>query len=412
MADNQAYTPVNRDLRPAYYDDFHCLAADCRLSCCKYWRISFDKKDYLSLKRQTGTPELNGRLENGLRRIRRGPLSDIHYGEFAMSGGVCPLLREDGLCALQAEKDQGALPEVCRTFPRSEVYLPSGYLEKSLSPACEGVLALLWDRQEGVDFVSDELPREKRRRSRARTDWAPAGAFHDIRSVCIDLLQDRRRPLRERILLMGLALKELADGQEGMSSWLARAQALASHVEAGELLRQAAEGGLALPKFISSNLRVLLTVQSTDADFQAVRRELAEALDVSFKSGTSDATVDQIPYLNARARLAQQLGEQGERFMENLMVSLFFHLHLPDVGSAEALWKSYVNFCNLYSYYRFLAVMSCREGVEDCRAELFRLTVHASRALIHNGTRQADLRDEFFENDSATLAHMTILISE
>lgn len=44
---------VDKDLRPAYYDDFHCLAAGCRLSCCKGWRISFDKKDYLSLKRKT-----------------------------------------------------------------------------------------------------------------------------------------------------------------------------------------------------------------------------------------------------------------------------------------------------------------------------------------------------------------------
>ena len=125
-----------------------------------------------------------------------------------------------------------------------------------------------------------------------------------------------------------------------------------------------------------------------------------------------DATMDQIPYLRARARLARQLGEQADRFLENLMVSLFFHLHLPDVGSAESLWKSYINFCNLYSHYRFLEVMSCRDGVEDCKGELFRLIVHASRALIHNGTRQSALRDEFFQNDSATLAHMAILISE
>lgn len=63
---------VDKDLRPAYYDDFHCLAAGCRLSCCKGWRISFDKKDYLSLKRENGSPQLNQILESGLRRIRRG----------------------------------------------------------------------------------------------------------------------------------------------------------------------------------------------------------------------------------------------------------------------------------------------------------------------------------------------------
>ena len=60
--------------------------------------------------------------------------------------------------------------------------------------------------------------------------------------------------------------------------------------------------------------------------------------------------------------------------------------------------------------YHFMAVMSCREGVEDIKQELFRLTVFASRSLIHNGARQHQLRDEFFQNDSATLAHMAILL--
>ena len=50
---------VAEDLRPAYYDDFCCLAADCKLSCCKGWNITFNKKDYLALKRQEGSQDLN-----------------------------------------------------------------------------------------------------------------------------------------------------------------------------------------------------------------------------------------------------------------------------------------------------------------------------------------------------------------
>ena len=92
------------------------------------------------------------------------------------------------------------------------------------------------------------------------------------------------------------------------------------------------------------------------------------------------------------------------------MVSLFFQLNLPNLKSGEELWKSYVNFCNLYAFYRFMAVASCREGGAGDKAELFRLIVFASRGMIHNGARQTDLRDELFRNDSATLAHMAILL--
>ena len=135
---------IQEGLRPVYYDKFHCLAEGCRLSCCKGWSITFNKKDYLALRRQSGSPELMERL-TGLRRVRDPNAAENRYGEFTMEGGTCALLREDCLCALQAERGPDALPEVCRNFPRTWAYQPSGYLERSLTPACEGVLALLWD---------------------------------------------------------------------------------------------------------------------------------------------------------------------------------------------------------------------------------------------------------------------------
>ena len=221
MADSVSIK-INKDLRPAYYDDFHCLAADCRFSCCKAWRISFDKKDYLSLKRQKGTEDLNNRLEQGVRRLR--DKESNYYGEFDMSGGDCPLLREDGLCALQIEKDHAALPQVCRAFPRAMAYLPE-YLERSLSPACEGVLELLWNLPDGVDFVSDPLPREEWKIYTYEESASPLwGSFEEIRELCVDILQDRRRPLPERLLLLGMALKPLADGDPDVPAWLDRAR--------------------------------------------------------------------------------------------------------------------------------------------------------------------------------------------
>ena len=51
-----------------------------------------------------------------------------------------------------------------------------------------------------------------------------------------------------------------------------------------------------------------------------------------------------------------------------------------------------------------------REGASGDKAELFRMVVCASRGLIHNTPEKARLRDELFQNDSATLAHMAILL--
>ena len=233
---------IDKDLRPAYYDDFHCLAAGCRLSCCKGWRIGFDKKDYLSLKRQKGTADLNSRLEHGLKRVRRDQQAETYYGEFDMSSGDCPLLLENGLCALQVEKDHRALPDVCRTFPRAERYLPE-YLERSLTPACEGVLELLWNLPDGVEFRSDPLPPQKHGTLTIPEGRLLAPFFQPVRGWCIDMLQDRRLPLTQRILLMGFALRELAEGETDIPSWLSRARALSEVEELPELPQEDSRAG-------------------------------------------------------------------------------------------------------------------------------------------------------------------------
>ena len=408
MADQSQELLVQSDLRPAYYDSFHCLAADCRYTCCKGWTVCFDKKDYLRLKQLKCSPELDATLKGCLRRLKKGSLAERFYGEFDMTGGSCPMWREDGLCSLQLEQGHDALPHVCRMFPREEGYQPSGYLERSLSPACEGVLELLWNLPEGVDFTSDPLPREGWK----KTSWEEfAGLypqFQDIRSQCIDFLQDRRYALPQRILLMGLVLKELADGERDIPSWLFRAQALADDPETARLLC-GIDGGDGLPMFLTNNVKVLLRLCDPDGEFANVPNELCDALKCEYREETGRLVVPVGAYLTARTRYGEQFAGR-EYFMENLMVTLFFHLHMPELDSGEELWKSYVQFCNLYSFYRFMAVMSCREGVEDTKAELFRLMVCASRSLIHSETRREQLRDELFQNDSTTLAHMAILL--
>lgn len=392
---------IRQDLRPSYYDAFHCLAAGCKLSCCKGWKITFDKKDYLALRRQTGSPELQKRLQ-GMHRVRRINAGEKIYGEFTMENSVCALLRDDCLCALQVECGPEALPEVCKTFPRTESYLPSGYLERSLTPACEGVLSLLWDLPEGLNFLSDPLPKSRERTVTMKKD-SLAPFFQPIRELCIDMLQNRQVPLPQRILLMGMALEGLAGGEADIPAWLERSKTL-PQTSTEHLTSNETDRTLAL--FLSNNIRTLLLLRSMDTDFAVLRAGILAALGIQ---AAPQMTVSLAPYCAARKRY-QELFNRRDYFMENLMTALFFHLHLPDAGSREGLWKSYVNFCNLYSFYRFMAVMSCREDSPGDRTELFRALVFASRSLIHNGSQQSFLRDEFFQNDSATLAHMAILL--
>ena len=270
MADSVSIT-IDKDLRPAYYDDFHCLAAGCRLSCCVGWNITFNKKDYLSLKRQTGTDDLNERICTGLCRVRGKNLGENTYGMFTMDGGVCALLRDDGLCQLQMEKGPKALPHVCRTFPRKEEGSPSGYMERSLTPACEGVLELLWNLPDGVEFRSDPL--KQACKLHLKTANTLTAAFQNIRSLCIDYLQDRRFTLAERILLMGIALKELADGKTDLPAWLAWAQMLPENMKPDSLIEN---GEHTIPLVLINNVYTLTQLGKTNNDFAALSAEIIQ----------------------------------------------------------------------------------------------------------------------------------------
>ena len=393
------------DLRPAYYDNFHCLMAACRLNCCKGgWHINFGKKDYLTIKKQKGSPELNAGLDHCLRRIRQNVNDEYRYGEFVLQNGDCPLLR-DGKCGLQLEKGEKVVPFVCRTFPRIVTPMPSGYLERSLTPACEGVLALLWELPDGIDFLSDPLPREEQRTYTYEESAAPLmDHFQEIRELWVDLLQDRRRPLPERLLLLGMALKPLTEGETDIPAWLARARAMADSSDTGGAIKEEL-----LPMFLAHNVSTVLTAGGTDPFFLKAQSAIRTALGLPLHSVTR-GTIQPGPYLAARERFERLFGDRAY-FFENLIVTAFFHMRMPNLTTPEDMQKSYVNLCNMYAAYRFLAVMSCREGVEDCKAELFDLLVLASRALIHNKARQLTFRDDLFRNDSATLAHMAILLA-
>lgn len=400
--------PSGYDLRPAYYDNFHCLASDCNLSCCKGWRIVFDKKDYMSLKRLSGSPELNSHIRNALKRIR-GKSFNGAFGEFRMIGenDSCLLRCENGLCMLQVEKGHEILPFVCRIFPRKEVPSCSGYYERSLSPACEAVLNLLWELPEGVDFRSDPCSACQKIPSRPYT---LEGCFQEIRSQCIDFLQDRCIPLPQRILLMGLALQSLVDGETDLTRWMARARLLTEQASAGGLL-PAEEAEQHLPSFLINNIRIILSFPDRNDDFKGLRQELTSALtlDVNVQDqGKYEISVKE--YQDARARFQERFGGR-DYFMENLMVSIFFHLGFPALETPEALWKSYINFCSLYSVYRYLSVMSCRAGAAGDRNELFRLIVYGSRKMVHNGLLPDAVGASFLQNKSSTLAHMAVLLS-
>jgi len=400
--------PIKTALMPLYYKDFHCLAAACRDDCCHDWRITFDKKDYLKLKRAPVSPALGERMEKGVTRLKKESRGEL-YAQFQLKeDGRCPFHRTDGLCALQTECGAEVLPRVCQDFPRNRHYTPAA-VEYSLTPACEGVLELLWGLPEGIDFWEEPLaPKDQGCFTNAKTihTWYAA-----IRSLCIDILQERALSLPKRFLLLGFLLQQLQkldwESDEALDGWLSQGEAALHDQSLAGVLEQLPGD---TPMFLSHNHGVATRILVGN---QRERRQLAYQLCESIKTvvpGKERRTIlDVGRYRELERHLLEKFPELDGYFWENLMVSEMFRTRFPFIGSPEDMWKSYVNLCSLYSFFRFSAV--CGSAEADSKERLFRVLVNMSRAILHNHTRQSELREELFRNDSATLAHMAILVS-
>lgn len=95
--------------KPAYFDSFRCIAADCPDSCCKEWDVLVDPEKAAFYRTLPGT------LGERLRQVLYTQDSETYL---AIEDGRCPMWRTDGLCRIQTELGEQALCQTCRDFPR------------------------------------------------------------------------------------------------------------------------------------------------------------------------------------------------------------------------------------------------------------------------------------------------------
>lgn len=91
---------------PDYFENFHCIAARCPDSCCKEWAVDIDPE----------TADFYRNLPGQLGKTLRSVLTEDNC--MILENGRCPMLRQDGLCDIQAQLGHGALCKTCREFPR------------------------------------------------------------------------------------------------------------------------------------------------------------------------------------------------------------------------------------------------------------------------------------------------------
>lgn len=418
MDENKIRVPIRSALVPNYYQRFHCLAQECRDTCCIGWNITFHKKDYLRLRRLDAPDSLKEKLGKCVVRERKKAHEGILYGKFDLNshGGRCPFLDPDGLCSIQRACGHEALPHVCTSYPRKIGYSPAAK-EYALSPSCEGVLQQLWELPDGVEFVEDPLSSGDQRDVEIAPGETLALYFAPLREMFIDILQNRALSLTERMLYLGMTVQRLQTedwASFDADSWIRQT---ASAMDVETIRENAAHIAGNRSMYIMQNLNVLNTIFETEKSWPGdvfhgleAEREITAAPDENGEDGKKASIRFRFStrtYESALERFRAAFADK-EYFFENLVVAAALYLDFPNLSSKENLWKSYVSLCSLYSLYRFVSVLGCEEDASKER--LFHMIVMASRATLHSKDRFNGFQESLFKHDSSTLAHMAILL--
>ncbi len=172
---------------PDYYKRFRCTADKCPDTCCAGWQIVIDEKTLDKYQRYEGA--FGNRLANSI---------DWKEGVFYQYEGRCAFLDENNLCDIYTEAGPQMFCRTCRTYPR-HIEEFENVREISLALSCPEAAKLILERKEPVAFVTRK--KEWKDELYERFDFLLFSKLQDAREVIIEILQDRSRPMKERMAM-------------------------------------------------------------------------------------------------------------------------------------------------------------------------------------------------------------------
>ena len=356
-------------LVPDYYPYFQCKMGACRHACCDGWPISISMKDYFRLLSVSCTPELRRRLDAAL-HIVPYPVPGAYAEISPRYDGTCPLRLEDGRCLLQAELGEDALAQVCRLYPRG--IRGGDQLECSCSNSCEAVPELFLRKKDPIRFIKMPLKLEVPEWKEAENIFPTAGKGPEIRLHYIRILQDRVRPIPDRLMTLGIAMQDMEQALRVNDT--ARIEALLS----GE--PRPFEGTSEKPSqaHLDEGLRIAKAMMERVDERSDSVRGYGEAALARFAREENSIAF----YEKAIADFEQVLPDWVIVF-EHLLVNHMFFEQFPFQDRPVPVADEFLAICAVYTLLRclsvgWLAIHPSETDFTDVCSALFRLIEHTA----------------------------------
>ncbi|MEG0899856.1 MAG: flagellin lysine-N-methylase [Oscillospiraceae bacterium] len=401
--------------KPSFYDDFQCKTSKCRNNCCAAgWQITIGKSDYFKALNASKGLKINEDVKKVYQRNKKTE-NDGMYAKMKLNDdGRCPFLNEKSMCTLQLTCGYNCLSSVCRDYPRICAYNNNVFF-RTLSLSCEAVSEKLWELKDGIDFVMDDCD-EKMKTDLKKSASLISNIDSDrnimsILTVIIDTLQNRNFSFEQRLFVLGIAMKNLADTSSDsdftFEKWQEKYSYLATDFNADELWKSVDHNS---QKFVFNNILIskaiimitsLLKNKSTNFWINTLSNI---SVNIRENNISTDCSYSVEKY-KLQSDLYDSFFKDKDYFFENVMVMCAIHI----IGEKKdfTYWDLYLAICAAYSSFKFTIKANINENTNienicDCISQVSVYFLHSSYI---DGVVQS-----LKNNDSDTLASMQYLI--
>lgn len=408
-----------------YFDEFKCIGPECPDSCCKYWSIGISKREYLDYKKMDCSPKLRIAMDGAFKRLKDG--NDMRYAEMRLKeNGNCPFLDDDSLCMLQKEKGEEVLSHTCSVFSRLYKRVGDVAITYSCNPTCCRVTEILMNHPEGLSLEETDydgsvscINHGRYSSQSINSDWKGFSYYWNILNAEIDILQNRKFTIPERLLILGYFCKKTEDYMKMEET--GKVMSLSSMLLEEEMCRKIADSlkpdlsdDSAAIKSVDILHKMYLRLQNGgnkhiidlfekvmgSIDFSAekvISSDENEQLGVSYKLILSKGKYDE------HLKIYRSIETERPYILENLLVNLVFSQNMP-----EGVWVNYFALAVFYNTLKICIPAFLPKEYND-RDLAFAIT-QAVKMVMNSNLAKKGTSMDFILNNKFTLPYTAFLI--
>ena len=346
---------------PHYYRKFQCTADQCPDTCCAGWQIVIDEKTLEKYHTYEGA--FGNRLANSI---------DWREGVFKQyEDKRCAFLDENNLCDIYTEAGPEMFCRTCKSYPRHFEEFEN-VREISLAMSCPEAAKLILASKEPVSFVTVE--KKYKEDIYEDFDFLLYSKLADAREIIFEILQDRTKPVRER-MAMALAFTHDLQARVYRGHTMAMEDVFARYTKANakERFVKYLEEYRSLPK---EGIQFKQEMLKQFSKLEVLRESWPELLERTLKN-TEDAELEKLWW-------AEDGDADLEIIAEHLMVYFIFTYFCGAVYDEEVHSKMKFAVIGTLMVLETAKALWAEEGMQSKMAAVLEAAKKYSREVEHS----------------------------